>query len=829
MKERLLTAYQQGTSVISVYRDDGGAVRKRESSAEFVCHLKASDVSEKLLTQLRASRFVRKVVAEGSWLRVSWVSRDACQQACGKEGFFAQQRIGTYEADLSPTTRYCIENDLEIQRPKRVYLDLETDSRVGPRRAAEGEARILSWALVAHDSGETVLGMLEADTDAAERALLEDLWHELFDFDQVVAWNGDRFDFPCLLGRTAKRRIDIEHRRWLWQDHMLVFTRFNQAAAESGEEKQFAGLNAVAKSVLGRGKLALDASQTWQLWSEPAGREQLGEYNVEDVVLMRDIEAETGYLDVAQAIAEITCTPSDVYGINPTRYFETAVLKVARERDVHFPSRWGVVSGEQYEGAYVLEPTEHGIVRDVHVCDFSSLYPSIILTWNLSPETWDPYVVLSNAAGRPSYLAHAPVVRRAIPPGYCATPNDRAFHNDAEGILPAVLSEFLRLRKFWELEKAKHAPGTPLWKEADRRSSGYKIGANSGYGVVGSPWSRLHVSEVAESVTTAGSWLLKMTLEAMGSDRWKIDPFYGDTDSGFGKGCTDDHFRSFVAWCNAELYPAAVAARGCKTNHIKLAYEKKFDRIVILSKKTYAGRYAHYKGKPADENSKPEIKGLEYKRGDTARLAREAQAQLLDLMLGGGVYPMEEPRKRVEHCEEDPAVFAALVERWRDRVLWGELAVGDVLLSKRLGKPLAEYRRLVKRDGTGAALPPHVEVALVMHKQGLDTSEGTKIQYVVMDGSSPIKAVPVADYQGGCDRAYVWENLVYPAMQRILVAAFPRGQWRDYEKAPRPGLAVEKFCRWLNAPARMKVMKASEARALAAQKRADVAGQRKLF
>src|SRR5678815_5727001 len=90
------------------------------------------------------------------------------------------------------------------------------------------------------------------------------------------------------------------------------------------------------------------------------------------------------------------------------------------------------------------------------------------------------------------------------------------------------------------------------------------------------------------------------------------------------------------------------------------------------------------------EDSEPEIKGLEYKRGDAAPLACAMQAEVLDLLLGGGVL---EGSKRRPSCEADPQVFVRLVDSWRSRVINRDLPLAEIKVSRRLSKEPDQYAR----------------------------------------------------------------------------------------------------------------------------------------
>ena len=778
-------------ALITVYEQVSGGVQRRQVRGEYVSYLDKRVVTRDLLRMLRGSRHVLGILQEGEWVRVSWRTRSSREQACDpKEGWFAKQHIPTYEADVNPLRRWMADDStVQVVAPRRVYLDIETDARAPMLR--KEEQRILCWALVDAVDARVKSGVLSADTDAGERALLMELWQALDAYDQVLAWNGDRFDFPMIFTRSKLRRISMDSRRWLWLDHLELFRRFNVSA--DGDEKQSMALQNVSMNVLKEGKLpGLDMRQNFATWAgggEPLAK--LVEYNARDAQLMQRIEEKTGYVELHQTLCEATCVLPDTYGLQPMPQVEQFMLRLGRERGVHFVTRSREYdeNREGFKGAFVMKPTVTGIARDVHVVDFSAMYPSIILSWNMSPETLrehEPEPVL------PAYLSHLRPESKGRPEGMCEAPSGVLFANEPRGILALALEELLRMRKAWS-EKAAHlAPGSPAWTDAMRRSTSYKIAANSFFGVIGAPTSRLYEQSVAASITGVARWLIESTLKE--SKAWDLKAIYGDTDSGFLHGSSDARVREFVAHCNDVLYPRLTKEQGCTRNAVKLAYEKKFERVVFVSGKHYIGRYAHYKGEPANEESKPEVKGLEYKRGDTVRVSRRFQAEIIDLLMGGGVEmpPVgEEPgykTVRREHCAEQEGDFVALVEQYRKLVLEGALTLQDIMQSKKLTRPLKEYAQKKKADGTDAAQPPHVRVAKMMEQRGEGVGEGSRIEYFVLDGVAKT-VLPVSDWTGEFDRYDLWEAHVWPASERLLSAAFPEADWSGYARARPRGRA----------------------------------------
>jgi DNA polymerase elongation subunit (family B) len=142
----------------------------------------------------------------------------------------------------------------------------------------------------------------------------------------------------------------------------------------------------------------------------------------------------------------------------------------------------------------------------------------------------------------------------------------------------------------------------------------------------------------------------------------------------------------------------------------------------------------------------------------------------------------------------DPKVYEAMLDRYREHVLKDELPLADVMLSKRLTKEIKEYARRVKKDGTHAEQAAHVEIARKLEERGHEVREGTRIEYIVVDGGvAPIRALPAEDYdpkipERNADRFYLWETLVFPPTQRVLQAAFPDHDWTRWERVrpPRP-------------------------------------------
>lgn len=208
---RYLNAFYDRADVVLVRRDEDDVVRFERMKAESSFFIREQDVDERLLRMIRVHPSVRAVKRNGSYWRISWCDRASCEEYSRA---FEKRQIPTYEGAISPIRRIAADRDLSVDTPRRIYLDLETDSRVPFSR--KEEMRILCWALVDGQTGKRYSGALEDDTNEAEANLLAELWGMLEPYDQVIAWNGNRFDFPVLRARSRLVNVNIDHRRWLW-------------------------------------------------------------------------------------------------------------------------------------------------------------------------------------------------------------------------------------------------------------------------------------------------------------------------------------------------------------------------------------------------------------------------------------------------------------------------------------------------------------------------------------------------------------------------------------------------------------------------------------
>jgi DNA polymerase elongation subunit (family B) len=817
----VVNAYVSGGRLKLLHRSDDGELCETYTRAEWSLFTLASDLP-KYDKQLRASSAIRSLRVEGDYVRISCVSYDVRDRLCrgrqrGEQGWFEQRGVKTFEADLTPVRRWLIDSNAPIQKPIPGYLDLESDSRVPFAR--KGEARILCWGFVVRRPDGTLDkmgGLLAEDTDAAEREMLLDMIYELEYVDQVLAWNGELFDFELIAERFERLDIQYDLRRWLWLDHMELFKKFNITASESGDEKASLALNRVADSLGVLRKVAKTeaGAKSWEAWfAGGARRQKLLEDCVEDAATMERIEngdgetAGTGYVATLATLAETCGVFPNTRGMQGVNFVESFLMRLGAKRGMRAPTKFGFRKDQdQFRGAFVF-PTRRGLYRDVHICDFARLYPSIMQAWNMSPETHVGQALTGELDGfgipKPHTFEDACRLRA---PGVAVCPiTVEQFRVDGpRGLFAEALDIVVEQRKYWSKLAASLPLKSPERRTAERRDSAYKIIANTFYGVSGSPFSRYFLRELSESVTQIGVWLIQHTSAAADPDRdfkkdlraagvaagyWHVKQpsrcpqlegrvlttIAGDTDSAFFRGCSEEQFTAFIKFCNETMYPGMIAPSGADARFVSLAFEKSFSLMINVEKKTYAGRVSHKKGKRAADDEKPVIKGLEYKRGDTARLARELQEQVVrEILMIGKPLPDD-------YVLTPRDLERSHIEPWQRYILGREFDYADAVIAKAMKKPIGEYGGQ-QANGQAIPVPAHVQIAKLLEERGEPIYPGVKIEYVVVDGSkSPMKCAPAADaYIEKLDLFYLWETLVWSAAERVLSACWPEHLWKRW-------------------------------------------------
>jgi len=301
--------------------------------------------------------------------------------------------------------------------------------------------------------------------------------------------------------------------------------------------------------------------------------------------------------DFVFSLSELTSMPADYVltasaGFRVENYLMTLAVKVGEL----IPKRTEVLH-VSYPGGLVKAPTP-GMHENVAVLDFRSMYPSLMIKYNISFDT------LSED-------------------GENVAPNGYRFRSSPEGFLPHALKTLLEERRKIQEKLKQVAPGSVEAKVLDARQRAVKIIANAIYGYTGWTGARWYTREVAEATTAWGREVINSTLKK--AEELGMRVIYSDTDSLFLKNY-EGKLEKLMKWIEEDL-------------GLEAKIDKIFKRVVFTeAKKKYAG---------ITDEGVVEIVGLEAIRGDWSAIAREAQKATIEVLLKSG-----DPREALNKARE---------------------------------------------------------------------------------------------------------------------------------------------------------------------------------
>ncbi len=350
------------------------------------------------------------------------------------------------------------------------------------------------------------------------------------------------------------------------------------------------------------------------------------------------------------------------------------LAKKCRDRDILMPVSEYCPHDDGYEGAIVLDP-KCGVYKDpVFVLDFNSLYPSIIIGYNLSSDSkvrtreLDLQGTVLKESGHKEKGAYT----YDDHPGYAycdhefdiysefrKTPKAKvvkvkkgvricrfAQFPEGKAIMPTVLEGLLSARKATRRLMEEETDDF-MRNILDKRQLAYKVTANSLYGQCGAKTSAFYDKDVAACCTAMGRKLLqyaKTVLEEVYQERVCETSFgtfvvtaeyvYGDTDSVFGKFTLrkDGELVTGHAALPITMEIAKEAAHLISMflpNPVKIEYEKTLSPLILLSKKRYVGLM--YENDP--KKCKRKSMGIVLKRRDNAPIVKDIYGGVIDILL----------------------------------------------------------------------------------------------------------------------------------------------------------------------------------------------------
>ena len=360
--------------------------------------------------------------------------------------------------------------------------------------------------------------------------------------DILTGWNTKFFDEPYLINRFRKilgedetkklspwnyigeRKTVINGRQLIAYNLMgiesLDYIELYKWYAPGGKSQESYRLDAIAQVELGEGKISYDEYDNLHALYR-LNFQKFIEYNIKDVELIFKLEDKLKLLELAVTLAYDTKTNfEDVFA--QTRMWDSLTYAYLFEKGIIVPPRITKEKDSAFEGAYVKE-VQVGMHHYVASFDLNSLYPHLMMQYNISPETliepenYTPEMreILSSGVDVNKLLEKKVDLSKLK--GATITPNGQFFRTDFQGFLPKMMEEMYtdrsKFKKLMLKAKQEYENETDESKKyaIESRIAKYnniqlakKVSLNSAYGALGSQYFRFYDLRMALGVTTAG-------------------------------------------------------------------------------------------------------------------------------------------------------------------------------------------------------------------------------------------------------------------------------------------------------------------------------------
>jgi len=286
-------------------------------------------------------------------------------------------------------------------------------------------------------------------------------------------------------------------------DYLQLYRKFTYSAQESYR------LDHIAFVELGERKDE-NPYETFRDWYTKDYQSFL-DYNIQDVELVDRLDDKMKLIDLILTMTyEAKVNISDSF--TSVKYWDVLIYNHLLKKKIVIPQKTSHKSkGEKYVGAYVKEP-QVGQHKWVMSFDLNSLYPHLIMQYNISPETLMPQEVAVDV----DYLLDnkpAPKLDNAT-----FTPNGAVFHKRHQGFLPEMMQTMYDDRTIYKKkmlqakQQYEDTKDAKYLKDVSRYNNiqmARKISLNSAYGAIGNEWFRYYDLRIAEGITTSGQFSIR--------------------------------------------------------------------------------------------------------------------------------------------------------------------------------------------------------------------------------------------------------------------------------------------------------------------------------
>lgn len=511
----------------------------------------------------------------------------------------------------------------------------------------------------------------------------------------ITGWNIDGYDIPYLLGRCKKvlgaqaikkfspAGIVQQGRTGKWKilgvsslDYIKLYKNFTYTELPNYR------LDTVAKKELDRGKVEYDGDLD-TLFTQDIHK--FAYYNMTDVDLVYEMDEKLQLLNLARSICHKGHVPyEDVY--YASKYLDGAAIVDLKRNGFVAPNKQFRFIEEEtmadaLAGAYVMAPVP-GLYKWIYDLDLTSLYPSIIMTANISPETkvgvvenWNQECMLKSdsmpatitlASGKTQHVDD--VKTWLTQHNYSIASNGATYNNEQRGFLPTILEKWFNERVIFKDKRDTYKVGTDEYKFYDALQLTQKVLLNSFYGVLGLKTFRFYDLDNAGAITSTGQSVIKFSAKVINNHYQKelginhfINisgdkaefAFYTDTDSTFCSslpliqhrfpGCDVEDEQFMIEQTNAIASEIQTTVNTMYNQYAKIFHNTAAHRFQIkqeyiaksglwIAKKRYAQWVIFKEGKSTD---KLDVKGLDVVRSSFPEDFKKIMKETLWYILKG--------------------------------------------------------------------------------------------------------------------------------------------------------------------------------------------------
>lgn len=584
--------------------------------------------------------------------------------------------------------------DIEFKR-ERIDVgtfDIETEYDDGFPHPREASQRILSitykssksklyhvWGYGDFDMNKSLIQPVRYYRCRDEASLLSkflDFWSDPDKTpDVITGWNIRFFDVPYLINRTAKI-LGVEQIKhyspWRMVDHREITRRgrtedaydikgieqldymelFQKFGYSYGPQESYK-LDHIAYVVLGDKKLSYEESGSLKNLYKDDFQKYI-DYNMKDVELIERLEEKMGLITLAMTMAyRGGVNYSDTFGV--TNIWESIIYRKLHSEKRMPPAFVPDHGKSKFAGGYVKEP--HVGAHDWVVSfDLNSLYPNIIVQWNMSTET----LISQAEASGVEYYMNAP----DFTDDCCVAANGSTYTKKVDGVIPNIIIDYYDDRKsikkmMLAAETAEQQEKTvELEKEINKlknQQMAIKYLMNSLYGALGNQYFKYFDLRLAEGITLTGQLAIKWAERAVNEYMNELlkteDVDYViaiDTDSlyvNFGPmvekfepknpvNFLDGICRTHVEPKIKEAYEKLFTRMNCYKDRLEMGREVIADRGIWTAKKRYILNVHNSEGVQYAE-PKLKIMGIEAIKSSTPEVCRDKFKEIFKIIISG--------------------------------------------------------------------------------------------------------------------------------------------------------------------------------------------------